>query len=154
MEDKIKKYVQLKQANITCIDYSYDMLEQAVQRFNAAGLTNIICQQGDVGSMTFKDNTFDYVLSMNGLHVFPDKPKAYSEIFRVLKSKGYFIGNFYVAGESKATDWLSKNIMARKGWFTPPFYNSEETQNILRNYCDEIDFHLEGPICYFKARKR
>lgn len=42
------KYTRLTQAEITCLDYSYDMLEQAENRFREAGLTHIKTMQGDV----------------------------------------------------------------------------------------------------------
>ena len=66
-----EKYRRMKQAVITCLDYSKDMLEQAEYRFRGAGITNIKTMQGDVGELPFKEGTFDYVLCMNGLHVFP-----------------------------------------------------------------------------------
>ncbi len=150
----IEKYKQLCNANITCLDYSYDMLEQAVRRFTQAGICNIKSMQGDVGYMSFENNYFDYVLSMNGLHVFPDKQKAYDEIFRVLKPGGFFIGCFYVAGESRISDWLVNNILARKGWFTPPFDKANEIQSRLNKYATDIEFNLEGPMCYFRCKKR
>ena len=55
--------------------------------------------QGDVAALPFESGTFDYVLCMNGLHVFPNKDKAYSEILRTLKSGGELLACFYIAGE-------------------------------------------------------
>ena len=60
----------------------------------------------------------DTVVSMNGFHAFPDKQKAFHEIWRVLKPGGNFIACFYIRGKSKRTDWLVKNILAKKGWFS------------------------------------
>ena len=77
-----EKYRKMKQADITCLDYSQDMLEQAEYRFRGAGISNIQTMQGDVGALPFEDRSFDIVLCMNGLHVFPNKDKAYSEILR------------------------------------------------------------------------
>ncbi|MBQ8711339.1 MAG: class I SAM-dependent methyltransferase [Prevotella sp.] len=71
-----EKYSKMKLADITCLDYSPDMLEQAEYRFRKAGITNIKILQGDVSELPFEDGTFDLVLCMNGLHVFPDKDKA------------------------------------------------------------------------------
>lgn len=70
-----EKYKRMKQTDITCLDYSRDMLDRAESRFREAGITNCRIMQGDVGSMPFENNTFDYILCMNGLHVFPDKKK-------------------------------------------------------------------------------
>ena len=63
----------------------------------------------------------DTVVSMNGFHAFLDKQKAFHEIWRVLKPGGDFIACFYIRGKSKRTDWLVKNILAKKGIMDFPF---------------------------------
>ena len=108
-----RKWSTLKNAHITCLDYSTDMLEQAKRRLDGQAHINFI--QGDVGNLQMDDESFDVVLSMNSFHAFPDKQKAFSETFRVLKSGGDFIACFYIRGKSKKTDWLVKNILAKKG---------------------------------------
>ena len=139
---------------ITCLDYSKDMLERAESRFDEAGITNIKTIQGDVGALPFEDDSFDYVLCMNGLHVFPDKAKAYSEILRVLKSGGELLACFYIAGEQKVADWLAKTVMTRMGWFTPPFDKAADVRQRLEPFYDILDFHVEGAMLYFRARKK
>ncbi len=81
-----KKYQKLEHARIIGIDYSADMLERAKNRFN--DIDNVELIQGDVGNLKFEDNSFDIVLSMNGIHVFSDKKEAFSELFRVVKPEG------------------------------------------------------------------
>lgn len=142
-----QKWTSLKNADITCLDYSMDMLEQAKRRFN--GYTHIKCIQGDVGNLQMDDESFDIVLSMNGFHAFPDKKKAFQETWRVLKSGGTFIACFYVKGKSKRTDWLVKNILAKKGWFSPPFQTEEELRNILQKLYKKADVHVDGSMVYF-----
>ena len=131
-----RKWSSLKNANITCLDYSTDMLEQAKRRLDGQAHINFI--QGDVGNLQMDDESFDVVLSMNSFHAFPDKQKAFSETFRVLKSGGDFIACFYIRGKSKKTDWLVKNILAKKGWFTPPFQTEEELKNTLQKMYKEV----------------
>ena len=104
-----KKYKLMKNANITCLDYSEDMLEQAKKK-----LPNLKMLQGDVGSLDFDDETFDIVLCMNGFHAFPDKEKAFFETYRVLKKNGLFLSCFYIKGKSKITDMLVKCILSKK----------------------------------------
>ncbi|WP_018462381.1 class I SAM-dependent methyltransferase [Segatella paludivivens] len=148
------KYQELKDAEIICLDYSKDMLAQADQRFNATGLENVRTLQGDVSILPFENSEFDVVLSMNGVHAFPYKEKAYSEIYRTLKIGGDFIACFYVKGKSLISDGLVNTILSRKGWFTPPFETAESLRNRLdRNY-DVLDYHIEGSMAYFKARKK
>ena len=149
-----EKYKRMKQADITCLDYSQDMLEQAEYRFRGAGISNIHTMQGDVGALPFEEGSFDYVLCMNGLHVFPNKDKAYSEILRTLKSGGELLACFYIAGEQKIADLLAKTFMTRMGWFTPPFDAANDVRERLEPYYDILDFHVEGAMLYFKAKKR
>ena len=146
-----RKWSSLKNAHITCLDYSTDMLEQAKRRLDGQAHINFI--QGDVGNLQMDDESFDIVLSMNGFHAFPDKQKAFSETCRVLKSGGDFIACFYIRGKSKKTDWLVKNILAKKGWFTPPFQTEEELKNTLQKMYKEVKLHVDGSMAYFHCVK-
>ena len=145
------KWSSLKNAHITCLDYSTDMLEQAKRRLDGKAHINFI--QGDVGNLQMDDESFDVVLSMNSFHAFPDKQKAFSETCRVLKSGGDFIACFYIRGKSKRTDWLVKNILAKKGWFTPPFQTEEEMKNTLQKMYKEVELHNDGSMAYFHCVK-
>lgn len=146
-----RKWSVLKNAHITCLDYSTDMLEQAKRRLDGKAHINFI--QGDVGNLQMDDESFDIVLSMNGFHAFPDKQKAFRETCRVLKSGGDFIACFYIRGKSKRTDWLVKNILAKKGWFTPPFQTEEELKNTLQKMYKEVELHVDGSMAYFHCVK-
>ena len=146
-----RKWSSLKNAHITCLDYSTDMLEQAKRRLDGQAHINFI--QGDVGNLQMDDESFDIVLSMNGFHAFPDKQKAFIETCRVLKSGGDFIACFYIKGKSKKTDWLVKNILAKKGWFTPPFQTEEELKNTLQKMYKEVELHVDGSMAYFHCVK-
>lgn len=146
-----RKWSSLKNAHITCLDYSTDMLEQAKRRLDGQGHINFI--QGDVGNLQMDDESFDIVLSMNGFHAFPDKQKAFRETCRVLKSGGDFIACFYIKGKSKKTDRLVKNILAKKGWFTPPFQTEEELKNTLQRMYKEVELHVDGSMAYFHCVK-
>ena len=146
-----RKWSTLKNARITCLDYSTDMLEQAKRRLDGQAHINFI--QGDVGNLQMDDESFDIVLSMNGFHAFPDKQKAFRETCRVLKSGGDFIACFYIRGKSKKTDWLVKNILAKKGWFTPPFQTEEELKNTLQKMYKEVELHVDGSMAYFHCVK-
>ena len=145
-----KKWSTLKNAKITCVDISNDMLDKAKERIKE---TNINFIQGDVGNLPFEDNTFEIVLSMNGFHAFPEKEKAFQEIWRVLKKGGKFIGCFYIRGESKITDFLVNNVLSKKGWFTPPFYTKDEILKLLSTKYNDINLNIDGSIVYFSCIK-
>ncbi len=146
-------YRDLPNAEITCLDYSADMMAAAEKRAKAAGLNNVTFRQGDVGALPFDDETFDIVLSLNGFHAFPDKEAAYRETFRVLKKGGTFCGCFYIQEGYRRTDWFIEHLYVPKGFFTPPF----ETEQTLRvrlasMYEDVTVSSVEGMGC-FRCRK-
>ena len=118
----------LPQAEITCLDYSSDMMASAQEKAKRLGIANVAFTQGDVGALPFADESFDIVLSLNGFHAFPDKEAAYRETYRVLKKGGTFCGCFYIKDECGRTDWFIRHLYQPKGFFTAPY----ETQSSLR----------------------
>lgn len=149
----VQKYKALNDADITCLDYSDDMLSLASKRFKDTGLSKITCVQGDVGNLKFEDSTFDILLSMNGFHAFPDKGKAFSETTRVLKHGGIFCGCFYIKGENKISDFVVRSFLSKKGWFTSPFQTYEELENILKGLYSKVELFNEQSMAYFKCIK-
>ncbi len=142
-------YRDLREADVTCLDYSPDMMAAARAKADALGLDNVHFRQGDVGALPFADETFDIVLSMNGFHAFPDKEAAYRETFRVLKKGGTFCGCFYVRGGCRRTDWFIRHLYQPKGFFTPPY----ETEDSLRKrltgmYASAQVTRIEGIACF------
>lgn len=145
------KWSSLGDARIICLDYSEDMLEQARTRLDGVRNVSFVC--GDVGDLPLEDGSCDIVLSMNGFHAFPDKGRALGEIDRVLKDGGMLLASFYVRGESGITDWLARNVLSRKGWFTPPFYTRGEVERFLgKRYCD-VRVDTDGSIVFLSALK-
>ena len=142
-------YQTLPKADITCLDYSPDMMNAAKRRAAQFGIGNISFQQGDVGALTFADNTFDIVLSLNGFHAFPDKEAAYRETFRVLKPGGTFCGCFYVQGNCSRTDWFIRNLYQTKGLFTPPYETEESLRKRLSGMYRSAEVSaVEGIGCF------
>ena len=144
------KWNILKNSIITCVDISLDMLNQAKEKLRQPNI-NLI--RGDISCLPFEDNYFDIVLCMNGIHAFPNKEKAFNEIYRVLKKGGFFIGCFYIKGESKITDWLVNNVLSKKGWFSPPFYTKEEVHQLLSSKYLDINLNNNYSIVYFSCIK-
>ena len=148
-----EKYAKLKNATITCLDYSEDMLARAKMRIKEQNLSHVSAMQGDVGKLPFEDDSFDVVLSMNGFHAFPDKARAYAETARVLKPNGLFLGCFYVRGERKRSDFIVNTILARNGWFTPPFQTKSEVLSTLKKYYTTVELHNDKAMIWFRCVK-
>ena len=103
-----RKWARLKNARITCLDYSIDMLAQAEKRLR--GYSHIQCVQGDVGKLQMAGEAFDLVVSMNGFHAFPDKQKAFGETWRVLKPGGTFLICNECSGDTDKDDKWTRKI--------------------------------------------
>ncbi|MDO5546192.1 MAG: class I SAM-dependent methyltransferase [Eubacteriales bacterium] len=146
-------YQTLPEAEITCLDYSADMMAMARNRAEGMGLRNIRFQQGDVGKLPFADGSFDLVLSLNGFHAFPDKEAAYQETLRVLKPGGIFCGCFYIQGENRRTDWFIDHIYTPKGFFTPPYETAESLRTRLEAMYAQIELETVESMACFTCRK-
>lgn len=146
-------YKTLPQADITCLDYSPDMMAAAQRRAETAGLKNVTFRQGDAGALPFEDASFDRVLSLNGFHAFPDKEAAYHEIFRVLRPGGIFCGCFYVRGENRRTDWFIEKLYTPKGFFTPPYETSESLRERLTGQYEQASMETVESIACFVCKK-
>ena len=146
-------YKRLTNAEMTCLDYSADMMRNAEKRSEAMGVRNVNFVQGDVGALPFEEESFDIVLSLNGFHAFPDKDAAFRETCRVLKPGGIFCGCFYIEKEFGRTDWFVKHMYVPKGFFTPPFETKESLKERLDGLYSKANVHTvnaEGIFCCVK----
>lgn len=146
-------YKSLTDADITCLDYSEDMMKNAERRAAAMDIKNVSFVQGDVGKLPFENECFDVVLSLNGFHAFPDKDAAFAETCRVLKSGGIFCGCFYIKEEFGRTDWFVRHMYVPKGFFTPPFETKESLKKRLDGLYTEVNvdtINAEGIFCCTK----
>ncbi len=147
-------YKELPDADITCLDYSADMMRAAKKKAEAAGIRNITFRQGDVGELSFDGGSFDIVLSLNGFHAFPDKEAAYRETFRVLKPGGVFCGCFYLKGGCRRTDWFVRHLYVPRGYFTPPFETETSLKKRLTGLYEDAQITVVEGIGCFCCRKK
>jgi SAM-dependent methyltransferase len=78
--------------SIVATDLNQGMLNQAA----ALELRRPIeWRQADATQLPFQDATFDAVICQFGVMFFPEKPKAFSEAWRVLKPGGIFLFNVW-----------------------------------------------------------
>ena len=142
-------YRDLPEADITCLDYSENMMAAAQARAKALDLKNVHFMQGDVGALPFEDESFDVVLSLNGFHAFPDKEAAYRETFRVLKPGGTFCGCFYIEGQNRRTDWIIRHLYQPGGYFTPPYETKGSLKKRLEGMYSKVKVaSVEGIGCF------
>ena len=89
-------------ASYIVTDLNQPMLDYAATRQNADD--RITWRKADAQALPFEDATFDLVCCQFGAMFFPDRPSAYREARRVLKSNGYFLFN--------AWDRIEENVFA------------------------------------------
>jgi ubiquinone/menaquinone biosynthesis C-methylase UbiE len=97
---------------IAGIDPSVEMVEQAWARnIIAIQSGGVDLQCGSVDSLPFEGNTFDKVLAINSMHVWPDAIGGLREIQRVMKSGARIALGFNpYSGQSK--DGLTDTLLA------------------------------------------
>jgi arsenite methyltransferase len=75
---------------VTGLDMTEPMISKAKDNCLKLNYKNVGFVLGDIEEMPFNENMFDVVISNCVLNLVPDKTKAFSEIFRVLKPGGHF----------------------------------------------------------------
>jgi arsenite methyltransferase len=72
------------------VDMTKEMIEKAELIILKLGYKNVEFKFGDIEDLPFAENLADVVVSNCVLNLVPDKQKAFSEIYRVLKPGAHF----------------------------------------------------------------
>jgi arsenite methyltransferase len=116
---------------VTGLDFTNEMLLKANENKKKLGYVNVEFVKGDIEEMPFEGEQFDVIVSNCVLNLVPDKTKAFSEIFRVLKKRGHFcISDVVLEGE--LPDKI-KNDMAMYAGCVSGAVQKEEYLQIIRN---------------------
>jgi arsenite methyltransferase len=75
---------------VTGLDFTEAMINKATENNKKLGFDNVFFVKGDIEDMPFENCSFDVIVSNCVLNLVPDKNKAFSEMYRVLKSGGHF----------------------------------------------------------------
>ena len=82
------------------IDFTEAMIEKARTNAEKLGFNNVEFRQGDIEKIPMTSNAADVVVSNCVMNLVPDKPKAFSEVYRILKPSGHFsISDIVLVGE-------------------------------------------------------
>jgi len=82
------------------IDMTEPMIEKAGNNLKKLGYSNVEFRLGDIEDMPVTSDSTDVVISNCVLNLVPDKRKAFSEIFRILKPGGHLsVSDIVLRGE-------------------------------------------------------
>lgn len=82
------------------VDMTEPMIDKAKKNANTLGFQNVEFRFGDIETMPIENDTADVVVSNCVMNLVPNKEKAFSETFRILKSGGHFsISDIVLKGE-------------------------------------------------------
>jgi len=82
------------------IDFTEAMIEKARSNAEKLNYNNVEFRLGDIERIPITANVADVVVSNCVMNLVPDKPKAFGEVFRILKPGGHFsISDIVLTGE-------------------------------------------------------
>ena len=95
-------YQTMPEADITCLDYSADMMGQAQEKANRLNLNNITFQQGDVGALPYADDSFEHCSVAERLSRFPGQGGSLSGDFPGLETRRDILRLLLCEGRAQA----------------------------------------------------
>jgi arsenite methyltransferase len=99
---------------VTGIDVTPEMLERSKKNLQETSIENVTLKQAAAEELPFPDNNFDVIISNGVFNLIPDKIKAFSEVFRVLKLNGrLMVADQILIGELSKEQKLSAESWAQ-----------------------------------------
>ena len=133
---------------LVAVDISKKFIEYAKDNYNHK---DIIFKQDDVMKLSFRENSFDYILMYNVIEHVPYPQKALDEVSRVIKKGGcvLIMSPNHLSPITPLLDFLSlkKRPPFSKTWFgNIPLFFSNLHISIKKLICRNIKFILIKPI--------
>lgn len=127
------------------LDFTDIMLEKARKNVSKLGYKNVEFVKGDIENMPIESGTIDVVISNCVLNLVPDKVKAFSEIYRVLKPGAHFcVSDVVIKGS--LPDKLRKDIEMYAGCISGALKKDEYLEIIENSGFKDIQVKKEKEI--------
>ena len=120
--------------SVKAVDYSKESIENAKKRFPRG---NLLFQEMNALALSYKEDSFDTVVSMEAIEHFSqqDGERFVSEVFRVLKNGGCFVGS---TPQVETKNPLKILAMKKIDPFHLHLYSANSLENLLRKYFKEV----------------
>src|SRR5258708_3484026 len=86
------------------IDLTPALLALGADRLRAAGITNVLLQEGHAAALPFVDESFDLVFCRTALHHFPHPEQCVAEMARVCRPGGRVVVSDMIAPSAQVRD--------------------------------------------------
>lgn len=106
--------------HVVLTDLAVEMLDIAMRRANAQGITNVETKVCSADDLPFGDATFDSISVRFGYMFFPDIAKATAEFARVLKPGGRLCSSVWVEPENNPWTTIAMQAIATEAALAPP----------------------------------
>ena len=106
--------------HVVLTDLAAEMLDIAMRRANAQGITNVDTKVCSADDLPFDDASFDSVSVRFGYMFFPDVAKATAEFTRVLKPGGRLCSSVWIKPEENPWTSIAMQAIASEAVLAPP----------------------------------
>ena len=113
------------------VDMTAEMIAKARENTRQSGFKNIEFRLGEIEHLPVRSSTVDVVISNCVLNLVPDKQRAFTEIFRVLKPGGHFCISDIVTSQV-LPEWLKDIAEAYAGCVSGAI-PKQDYLNIIKN---------------------
>jgi SAM-dependent methyltransferase len=127
------------------VDMTPEMIEKAQQNAIKGKFTNVEFRLGEIESLPVDDNSIDVIISNCVINLVPDKAKAFSEAYRVLKPGGrLMVSDIVLIGELSVA--LKKSVEAYVGCLAGAVMKTEYLRIIAEAGFKDVQIQGENPF--------
>lgn len=142
-------------AELTCTDLNGEMLDRARKKFLAD--ESVTFTPADATALPFKSDSFDTVVCQFGVMFFPDKPRSYREVRRVLCRGGRYLFSVWDSHAHNAFGRLAQHAASQcyptdpPRFFQVPF--GYHNVDVIRDSLREAGFvDIEASVVRLESR--
>lgn len=132
-------------------DIAPEMLARTMDAARARGVDHLVSPtRADAGALGFDDASYDLVVSLTGLHCFPDPEAAVAEMGRVLRPGGVVVGSTLLLDTGLRFAAL-RRVGRAAGLLGPMCTSDELVQWLTRAGVGSVTLEVSGALGYFRG---